>query len=178
MEEKTLVEDRHSRTNQYGTQLDTKFMVIVAVSLRREHYFELLNVNECVNAERYIEFLARMEAHFMKLHNPILPENMRLQHDNATHHTAQLTQKYIEGRNTRIIRHPTYSPDLNLCDRYVFTRLEASRSKWDFNSKKDIEEFLSCKLPEFTAERMNKAPDNLVEHLGEVISNGGIYITG
>ena len=56
----------------------------------------------------------------MKLHYPILPENMRLQHDNARTHTPQLTQKYIEGRNTRIIRQPAYSRDLNLCDRYVF----------------------------------------------------------
>ena len=39
-----------------------KFIAIISVSQRGEHYFEILDVNESVNAERYTQFLTHMEA--------------------------------------------------------------------------------------------------------------------
>lgn len=169
--------DEPVRHTARRSTMERKFMAIIAVSQRGEHYFEILDVNESVNAERYIQFLTHMEAYFRNIHRPIMPENMRIQHDNARPHTSRQTQAHIENLNIRLIRQPAYSPDLNLCDRYVFPRLEASRQKISFNSRDDIQDFLYQKLPEFTAPRMDKALDDLLEHLEKVIENGGKYVT-
>jgi len=169
--------DEPVRHTARRSPMEKKFMAIVAVSQRGDHYFEMLELNEHVNAERYIQFLKRMEAYFKNLQNPILAENMRLQQDNARPHTAQRTMAYLEERNIRLVRQPAYSPDMNLLDRYIFPRLEAARPKVNFASLNDIQDFISRELPNFTANRMNKALDDLIVHLRKVIGSGGKYVT-
>ena len=91
--------------------------------------------------------------------NLILPENMRLQHDNAKPHTALVTATHIEEMNIRLLRQPPYSPDLNMCDSYIFPRLESIRD--DFESGDDLKQFFTNELPNFTAYRINRALDEL-----------------
>lgn len=177
LNETTAQGDDPIRHTARRSTMEKKFMAIIAVSQKGEHYFEMLDLNESVNAERYTQFLTHMEAHFKNLRRPIMPENMRLQHDNARPHTALQTQAHLENLNIRLIRQPAYSPDLNLCDRYIFPRLEASRHKTNFNSRDDIQDFLNQKLSEFTAARMNNALNDLQEHLEKVIEVGGKYVT-
>lgn len=166
--------DDDIRQTARRSSMEDKFLVIIAVSQRGQHYFEILQRNEHINADRYIKFLSNLVNYFRAESNPILPENMRLQHDNARPHTARATAEHIEDMNIRLLRQPPYSPDLNLCDRYIFPRLEALRS--NFNSAEDIREFLTRELPMFTVERMSRALTTLMEHMRKVIENGGNYI--
>ena len=78
---------------------------------------------------------------------------MRLQHDNAKPHTALVTATHIEEMKIRLLRQPPYSPALNLCDSYIFKRLESIRH--DFESGDDLRQFLTNELPNFTAYRMS-----------------------
>ena len=78
------------------TPMDKKFMAIVAVSQRGHHFFQVLARNEHVNAEMYIQFLIDLENFLMAQPNPIRPENMRLQHDNARPHAARATAMHIK----------------------------------------------------------------------------------
>ena len=139
------------------TNMEKKFLAIVAVSQRGNHYYEVLPHGESLNSERYIEFLNNLQDHLRTQRPPILPENMRLIQDNARPHVARTTIEYIEDSNIRLLRQPPYSPDLNLCDRYVFPRLESLTP--DFRSMDDVSRFLTEQLPQFTANRMNKAVD-------------------
>ena len=166
--------DYEIRQSARRSSMEQKFLVVIAVSQRGQHYFEILQRNESINADRYIEFLTNLVNYFRTQPNPILPENMRLQHDNARPHTARATAEHIEDMNIRLLRQPPYSPDLNLCDRYIFPRLEALRS--NFNSAEDIREFLTRELPMFTVERMSQALKAATEHMQKVIENGGKYI--
>ena len=156
------------------SSMETKFMAIVAVSQRGEHYFEVLPRNEHINAERYVEFLINMEGYFANLQNPILPQNMRIQHDNAKPHTARLTTEHLEERNIRLLRQPPYSPDANLCDTYIFPRLESVRD--DFVSRDDIYQFLTQEMPRFTAQRMSTALTELIQKMQKIINRGGNYV--
>lgn len=155
--------------------MENKYLAIVAVSQKGKHYYEVLERNVTVNADLYIGFLTRMERYFRELQNPILPENMRIQQDNATPHTAHRTAAHMEEMNIRWVRQPPYSPDLNLCDRYIFPRLEAVRPK--FESADDIRRFLDHEIPNFTQDRMRKALLDNIEHVRKVIDNGGNYVT-
>lgn len=51
---------------------------------------------------------------------------MLLQMDNAGRHTAGLIQDYLAAYGLRIVPQTPYSRDLDLCDRFLFTRLQES----------------------------------------------------
>ena len=114
-------------------KLEKKFQVIMAVSLNGNHYFGVLGANEAINSERYVAFLGNLTDFLANQNNPILPENMRLLMDNARPHTAANTIAYLENLNVRLLRQPPYSPDCNICDRYIFPRLESKRDSDNIN---------------------------------------------
>lgn len=158
------------------TTMEKKIMAIIAVTQSGHHYFEILSLNTSVNAERYIIFLENLLRALSTLRPyPILPENARILHDNATSHTARLTANYLNDHNVRLLKQPPYSPDTNLCDRYIFPRLEAIRSV-DLNSIDELDHFLSEELPKFTANRMAKALDSMVDDMTKIVENNGLYL--
>ena len=81
---------------------------------------------------------------------------------------------HIESRNIRHLRQPPYSPDVNLCDRYIFPRLEALTT--EFQTMDEVTQFLNEQLPKFTSNRMAKALDNMISDMQIIIDNGGSYI--
>jgi len=155
--------------------MEKKFMAIVAVSQRGQHFFELLNQNESINSERYIEFLAHMETFFGNIANPLRFENMRLIQDNARPHVSRASLAYMQGKNIRLLKQPAYSPDCNLCDRYIFARLEAKRSG-HLNNKDDVVHFLNQELPLFTADRMEIALQKMETDMQNIIEGEGCYL--
>lgn len=160
------------------SQLEKKFHVIVAVTTIGKHYFEVLSANETINSERYVTFLENLETFLMAQDEPILPENMRLLQDNARPHTAANTIAYIENRNIRLLRQPPYSPDCNVCDRFIFPRLESRRDNQNANfaSMEDLQTFLQNELPLFTADRMKAACRKMIKDMQKIIENNGHYV--
>lgn len=156
--------------------MEKKFLAIIAVSTRGEHYFCVLPKGKTVNSELYIEFLQAMRQHFANLREPLLMENIRFVHDNARPHVSINTQAYLNSTAVRILKQPPYSPDCNLCDRYIFPRLEAIRGRGTFASKADLELFLSEQLPLFTKARMNKALTEMMKHFNLIIESNGNYV--
>lgn len=156
------------------SSMENKFMAIIAVTQRGYHYFEVLERGESINSERYVDFLRNLLQFLSTKLNPIQPENMRLMHDNATPHTALNTQDFAAAQNIRLLKQPPYSPDTNLCDNYIFGRLEAKRK--DFESAADVRQFLHEELPHFTAARMAKALENSIKTMTKIIESGGIYV--
>lgn len=64
--------------------------------------------------------------------NTCLPEVLQtakirgaiLHHDNASSHTAQQTIDFLRQRNVQVLEHPPYSPDLAMCDFWLFNKLK------------------------------------------------------
>ena len=75
----------------------------------------------------------------------------------------------------RIVKQPPYSPDDNLYDRYLFSRLEAVR-KNNFENRQDLVSFLNEQMPLFTSERTRRALTNLIEDIDTVIEKDGDYL--
>lgn len=61
-----------------------------------------------------------------------------LHHDNAPSHTALILREFFDKKSTNIIPHPPYSPDLALCDFWLFSKLKLPFRKNRFKSIKDI----------------------------------------
>jgi [histone H3]-lysine36 N-dimethyltransferase SETMAR len=159
------------------TPMEKKFMAIVAVSLRGHHYFKVLNRNECVNSTTYIAFLEEMALSFQNQdeRHPIRMENMCLVQDNARPHVSHATMTFLSAKNVRLLKQPPYSPDCNLCDRYIFARLESLRNDV-YDTKEDLEDFLRVQLPTFHGERMKTALQNMRADFQSIVDKGGEYL--
>lgn len=154
--------------------MEAKYMVIVAVSQSGTHYYEILNRNESMNSVRYVQFLTNLGEVLRNAPTPILLENTRLCQDNARPHTSHATMAFIHDKNIRIIKQAPYSPDTNLCDRYIFPRLEAKRNA-DFDSYEDLKTFLDNELPLFTKDRMQRALIEMENDLKKIVEQDGSY---
>jgi histone-lysine N-methyltransferase SETMAR len=62
-----------------------------------------------------------------------------LLHDNASSHTASLTTQYLAKNNIKIIPHPPYSPDLAMCDFWLFSGLKRNLRGRSFRSEEELD---------------------------------------
>lgn len=106
----------------------------------------VLNHDETVDSNLYIGFLCEMGRYFQEQVNLLRFENMSLIHDNAHLHSSISTTAFLESKSANLIRQPPYSPDCNLCDRFIFLYLESIRKRTDFVGKEDAEQFLLLQL--------------------------------
>ena len=97
--------------------------------------------------------------------------------DNARPHSAERTQTYLEQSGVQIVPQSPYSPDLNMCDRFLFTRLqEHCRAKEYSNGEelfKDAKRYLWSLTEDVLLHELGK----LLEHCRAVIREGGVYVT-
>jgi len=154
--------------------VEKKWLVFVAVTLNGVHYFEICEGN--VNAEKYIQYLKNMGQYFAT-NAHIQMENMALVQDNARPHVAATTLEFIAEKNIRLVKQAPYSPDTNMCDRFVFPRLEALRGENpDFLEQEQLEQFLSNNLPTFTGEMMKTKFQELIKDMQGIIDADGHYL--
>lgn len=59
---------------------------------------------------------------------------LKWQHDNATPHSSILTREFFKKENINRLVQPPYSPDMNLCDRFLFRRFKTSILGKEFSS--------------------------------------------
>ena len=169
--------DGDRRQTPRRTSMEKKFMAIVAVSVRGHHHYKVLNRNECVNSETYIAFLEEMGQSLLHQDqwHPIRMENMSLVQDNARPHVSQATMTFLHDKNVRLLKQPPYSPDCNLCDQYIFPRLESLR-KDAYETKEELEYFLRAQLPLFHGERMKVAFEKMCADMERILEKGGDYL--
>ena len=97
--------------------------------------------------------------------------------DNARPHTARKVQDFLRERDVTTILQSPYSPDLNLCDRFLFVWLKNALRGMTFNSAVEVEE-ASLQMPRGISENaFREQVDLLIEHCQKVIDVGGHYVT-
>ncbi|GFS62435.1 histone-lysine N-methyltransferase SETMAR [Trichonephila clavipes] len=62
-----------------------------------------------------------------------------LHHDNASSHTAGLTVEFLKQKQIKVIEHPPYSPDLAMCDFWLFFNLKKNLRERRFHSEEEID---------------------------------------
>ena len=65
-------------------------------------------------------------------------DDMLLQIDNARPHTAVITQQYLARMGLQLVYQSPYSPDLNLCDRFLFTKLKEVVRQVQYDSNDEV----------------------------------------
>ena len=78
--------------------------------------------------------------------------------DNARPHASRLIQGFLADSGVQIIKQSRYSPDLNLCDRFIFRKIKSELNGVDLMDQDDVrksvqhifrhisEDFLVCQL--------------------------------
>ena len=80
---------------------------------------------QTIDSEYMIQFFKDTNKRFSNLkRNRIKFPQLLLQIDNSRPHTSKRTQAYLENTGVKLLKQSLYSPDLNLCDRLLFTRLQ------------------------------------------------------
>lgn len=63
-----------------------------------------------------------------------------LHQDNASSHTAQQTIEYLRQNKVTVLEHPPYSPDLAMCDFWLFNNLKKNLRGRKFSSEDEIDQ--------------------------------------
>ena len=147
---------------------DIKFHIIVAINFVGQYHVEVLQQSETVNAERYIAFLQNLQLKY--------PSPLTIMHDNARPHKAKMTEIHLQNNNILRIPQPAYSPDMSLCDRFVFRNLESSRKYIEFKDSDQVKEYVEEFLGSFTKSSLKNQLNSLKNHLKLVIENIGSYL--
>ena len=80
---------------------------------------------QTINKEFYLEVLGRLRESVRRKRLEKWQDNdWILHHNNAPTHTSHLVQQFLAKHSTAQLQQPPYSPDLALCDFFLFPRLK------------------------------------------------------
>ncbi|GBM41608.1 Mariner Mos1 transposase [Araneus ventricosus] len=98
---------------------------------------EFLPRGETINVVRYCETLRKLRRAIQNKGRGMLSQGIVLLHDNASPHSAGVTQNLIQQFNWEQFNHPSYSPDLAPSDYHLFLNLKRDFGRRRFDSDED-----------------------------------------
>ena len=96
--------------------------------------------------------------------------------DNARPHSAHETQAFLIHRDIQPVKQPAYSPDLNLCDQFLFRKIEHRLKGYDFGGHEDYMQWVVRSLP-VPEDELFQQLKKLRDHYQTIIEAGGDYVT-
>ena len=100
-----------------------------------------------------------------------------LQMDNVRPHSAARTQDYLKGTGATILSQSAHSPDLNLCDRFLFSHLQQHCRGLEYLDGDELYHDVQHYLRRLPKELMKHELEKLLIHCRGVIREGGAYVT-
>ena len=160
------------------TMTKRKSLLMVMFTPNKRFSVTALPPGTTIDAQRMVDYLRRTGDLWRTLRsNPVRLNEISLQMDNARPHTAHLVQDFLRDRDVTTIWQSPYSPDLNLCDRFLFVWLKNSLRGKTFNSAQEVEDAsLQC-LRDMDKNALHEQVNLLMEHCQKVIDIRGHYVT-
>jgi histone-lysine N-methyltransferase SETMAR len=155
---------------------DHKSHVICASGFGGKFHFEVLERGESINSERFVSFLQDMHHKFVHQQNVLGWKKLLLIMDNARPHTSKKTLDFLSSKGVKVLRQPPYSPDFNLCDRWLFSELEKIRRRVNFSSAAELFLFLQESLTQLDKNAIQRQLEHLKKDLLAVIDARGSYL--
>lgn len=155
-----------------------KCLLIIAFTCSKRFSVQALPYGRSLDSEAYVEFVQSTGNKWRSLRsNPIHLKDLVWQHDNARPHVKQSVQDFFAKRHVELLHQPTYSPDLNLCDRWLNNHLKNCLRKIEFEDTAAVEAAALKCLRETEMCIFRKELDKLISHCEKVIACGGNYVT-
>jgi len=100
-------------------------MLIVFFNIQGIVMAEWVPSGQTVNQRYYIEVLTKLLER-VRWKRPEFWRNGSILHqDNAPAHIALSVKQFLANKNISVLEHPPYSPDLALCDFYLFPKIKS-----------------------------------------------------
>ena len=100
--------------------------------------------------------------------------------DNAKPHSAQCaheTQAFKVHRDIQPVKQPAYSPDLNLCDRFLFRKIKHWLKGYDFGGHEDVKDCMQRVVRSLPEDELFQQLKKVRDHCQTIIEAGGDYVT-
>ena len=102
-----------------------KVMLTVFFDYRGVVDYEFVPPDQTVNKKYYLGVMRCLREAIRKKRPELWRDNSWfLHHDNAPSHTASILREFFAKNATNIVPQPPYSPDLALCDFWLFSKLK------------------------------------------------------
>ncbi|GFN92840.1 histone-lysine N-methyltransferase SETMAR [Plakobranchus ocellatus] len=115
-----------------------KVMATVFWDAKGVSLLDILPQGQCIIAARYCSTLDRLKEAIRRKRPGLLRRGVVLQHDNATPHSANLTQQWLQRYGWEILPHPAHSPDLAPSDFHLFGPLKRHLGGIAFETEDDL----------------------------------------
>jgi hypothetical protein len=158
-------------------QHEKKSMIILAACFDGKFYLDVVPHGQNVDGDYYVEFLKKMRHSFHRRSTGNVDwHEMVIQHDNARPHTKASVSAFLDCCGVRLLPQSPYSPDYNLCDRWLFSRLENNRRFCNFVSEDHLKKYLTADFNAIGENEYCHQHDRLVADLKAVSERGGNYL--
>lgn len=155
-----------------------KTMLLVAFTPTGRFSVCATEPNETVDSDKFIEFVRHTGDKWRNLRcNPIYLSEIQWQMDNARPHKSGVTQQFLENRGVTLVWQSPYSPDMNLCDRFLLKLLKAALREKTFQSHSEVEKDALHFLRSLPEELLQNEVECLYDHCQAIINVGGAYVT-
>ena len=129
--------------------------------------------------ETLLTLLAFQEDHSTPFQKIFWPNNSWfLHHDNAPSHTALVLRDHFAKNPTHIVPQSPYSPDLALCNIWLFPKLKRLLRGHRFDTIEEIQAESKKALKAIPAIEFNKCFDDCEKHWLKCIISRGDYFEG
>jgi hypothetical protein len=99
-------------------------------------------------------------------------------HDNAPCHAALSLRDFLAKHSIPVVPHPPYSPDLALCDFFLFPRLKSTLKGKVFQDVAEIQLNTTRQLQAIPKQAYHTCNDKWKDRWNRCIQSGGSYFEG
>ena len=154
-----------------------KTMLVIALTCKPKRFtVTLVPQGDTMDSKSTIQFLKDTRKRFSQLRrDPLRLKDAVLQWDNARPHSSRETIAFLDDLGIKRIKQSPYSPDLNLCDRYLFRKIKSDLKGVPMRGPDDVKVAVRQCLDRISEEDLLKELEKLRKHCEEVVRLGGVY---
>ncbi len=163
---------------------EKKAMITIFWDMQGVVHSEYLAPNETVSSDTYCDVLRRLKEAVRRKRPELWHRDnegyreFRLQHDNASPHTACITLGLIGESGILMVPHPPYSPDLAPSDFFLFPRLKSELRGHRFRTVNDLKIAVQRTLRQIPQQEYRDAILSLPVRWMKCIKAQGSYFEG
>ena len=159
-------------------QTTKKTMILMGFTCKPKRVsIQALSPGTTATRETMIEYLRTTGKRFLSLKKDrIQLKDCLLMWDNARPHAAADTRLFLTRRDVEPVKQSPYSPDLNLCDRYLFRKLKYLLRNDEFRGHEEATAAVQRAMKRVSEDELFDQLRKLRDHCHDVIAVGGDYV--
>ena len=142
-------------------------------------YMHWVPTGQTVNKEYYVEVLMEFRKRFSQKRPALFKSGQwHFQQDNAPVHNSIFVTDYFTKMGIKTVPQPPYSPDLALCDIWLFPKLKEKLRGCRYEISEEMKEAVTTIIDTLTQEDFYGAFQKLLERYNKCIAAWGNYFGG